>query len=103
MLVTGKKGHLLGGKCYTPVTTLEPESLNEALRKVSEQFEPTRRSFGGSAFELIYAEINHRLVKLADWRDQIRDELTRSPTPASNQPPAAPQRPTKPSQQQLDF
>jgi hypothetical protein len=107
VLVTGKKGHLVGGKCYSPATTLEADSLNEALRKVSEQFEPTRRSFGGSAFELIYAEINYRLVKLADYRDQIGDEMERQrtaadQTPDSNRPSQSDQSTYGP-QQHLDF
>jgi hypothetical protein len=106
VLVTGKKGHLVGGKCYSPATTLEAESLNEALRKVSEQFEPTRRSFGGSAFELIYAEINHRLVKLADCRDRICDELERQragPQSRDSNLPGQSDQSTYGPQQQLDF
>jgi hypothetical protein len=77
VLVPGKKGYLVGGKCHCPDFMFEADSLNEALRKVSEQFEPTRRSYGGSAFELIYAEINTRLVKLADYRDRVCDAIVR--------------------------
>ncbi len=106
VVVPGKKGYMIGGKCHCPNFKLEANSLNEALRKVSEHFEPTRRSYGGNAFELIYAEIKHRLVKLADYRDQIRDEMERQhsgpQSPDSNRPSPS-DHSTYGPQQQLDF
>lgn len=103
VVVPGKKGYLVGGKCHCPNLKLEASSLNEALRKMSEHFEPKRRSYGGNAFELIYVQFPDHFTKLADWRDQISDDLARNPAPTRHQPLAAPQNSTKPWQQQLDF
>jgi hypothetical protein len=50
-----KRSKLDAAKCVVPaLDNLAAESLNEAYRRISEVFEPKRRSFGGNVFRGCY-------------------------------------------------
>jgi len=66
----GKKAGLAGGKCRIPSLEIEVDSINEALTRISQAFEPNRKSFGGSVFLKVFIERNTRMVPLDDLRDQ---------------------------------
>jgi hypothetical protein len=66
-------------KCRIPALAgVEPQSLNEAYRRISEVFEPTRRSAGGNVFLNIYYFVPER----QQWRplDELRSGLPFLPT-----------------------
>jgi hypothetical protein len=73
-MMGAKKGSFEDVRCIVPALQLEAASLNEAYRKISEKFEPDRRSFGGSVFQSMYAfePHNRRWVPLEDLRDMVR-------------------------------
>jgi hypothetical protein len=69
-LTPGKKAGLAGGKCRIPSLGIEVESINEALTRISQFFEPNRKSFGGNVFLKVFVERNSRMVALDDLREQ---------------------------------
>lgn len=61
-------------KCHIPALgDLGAESLNEAYRKISEKFEPTRRSFGGNVFLNVfrYVEANKEWRPIGEMRGDL--------------------------------
>ncbi|HBJ36158.1 MAG TPA: hypothetical protein DDZ51_15690 [Planctomycetaceae bacterium] len=66
----GKKAGLAGSKCRIPSLEIEVDSINEALTRISQAFEPNRKSFGGSVFLKVFIERNTRMIPLDDLRDQ---------------------------------
>ncbi len=69
-LIPGKKAGLAGGRCRIAVLEAEVDSINEALTRISREFEPDRKSFGGSVFLKVYIERDSRMISLDDLRDQ---------------------------------
>lgn len=69
-LTPGKKGGLIGGKCKISSLDLEVDSVNEALTRVSQAFEPDRKSFGGSVFLKVFVERDSKMIPLDDLRNQ---------------------------------
>jgi hypothetical protein len=66
-------------KCRIPVLKgVEPQSINEAYRRISEVFEPARRSAGGNVFLNVY----YFAPKRQQWRplDEVRGGLPFLPT-----------------------
>ena len=50
-----KRATLKPARCTVPaLKDLRAESLNEAYRRISERFEPHRRSVGGNVFRCVY-------------------------------------------------
>ena len=79
-LTAGKKGRLVDCKCFIPSLNLEVKSINEAYTRISEAFEPTRRSHTGNVFAKVFS-IQPALRSL----DSIRREIEASD--ASGQKP----------------
>jgi hypothetical protein len=74
MMRGGKHAKLMNATCSIPsLGQRRCESLNEAYRRVSESFEPTRRSVSGNAFVNFYylEEVQGRWAPLGDLRDQL--------------------------------
>lgn len=69
-LTPGKKAGLTSGKCRIPSLAIEVDSINEALTRISQSFEPDRKSFGGNVFLKVFVERKSRMVSLDDLRDQ---------------------------------
>ncbi len=69
-LTPGKKAGLTGGKCRIPSLGIEVDSINEALTRISQSFEPDRKSFGGNVFLKVFVERHSRMVSLDDLREQ---------------------------------
>lgn len=69
-LTAGKKGRLVDCKCFIPSLDLEVKSINEAYTRISEAFEPTRRSHTGNVFAKVFS-IQSTLRSL----DGIRREI----------------------------
>lgn len=69
-LIPGKKAGLTNGKCRIPSLGIEVDSINEALTRISQSFEPDRKSFGGNVFLKVFVEQKSRMVSLDDLRDQ---------------------------------
>ncbi len=69
-LTPGKKAGLTSGKCRIPSLGTEVDSINEALTRISQAFEPDRKSFGGNVFLKVFVERKSRMVSLDDLRDQ---------------------------------
>ncbi|MCO8123318.1 hypothetical protein NHH03_16330 [Stieleria sp. TO1_6] len=69
-LIPGKKAGLAGGRCRVASLDIEVGSINEALTRISREFEPDRKSFGGSVFLKVFIERDSRLISLDDLRDQ---------------------------------
>ena len=69
-LIPGKKAGLTSGKCRIPSLGIEVDSINEALTRISQSFEPDRKSFGGNVFLKVFVERKSRMVSLDDLREQ---------------------------------
>ena len=69
-LIPGKKAGLTSGKCRIPSLGIEVDSINEALTRISQSFEPDRKSFGGNVFLKVFVVRQSRMVSLDDLRDQ---------------------------------
>jgi len=69
-LIPGKKAGLTGGRCRVPSLGIEVDSINEALTRISQSFEPDRKSFGGSVFLKVFIERKTKMIALDDLRDQ---------------------------------
>lgn len=69
-LTPGKKAGLAGGKCRISSIGIEVDSINEALTRISQSFEPSRKSFGGNVFLKVFVELESTLVSLDDLRDK---------------------------------
>ena len=54
VLTVGKKGRLEDCICYIPSLKLEADSINEAYTRISEAFEPGRRSHAGNVFSKVF-------------------------------------------------
>jgi hypothetical protein len=69
-LTPGKKAGLTSGKCRIPSLGVQVDSINEALTRISQSFEPDRKSFGGNVFLKVFVERKSQMVSLDDLRDQ---------------------------------
>lgn len=69
-LTPGKKAGLTSGKCSIPSLDIEVDSINEALTRISQSFEPNRKSFGGNVFLKVFVERKSGMVSLDDVRHQ---------------------------------
>ncbi len=54
-LTAGKKGRLVDCKCFIPSLNLEVNSINEAYTRISQAFEPARRSHTGNVFAKVFS------------------------------------------------
>ena len=69
-----KRATLKGARCVVPALgDLKADSLNEAYRRISDQFEPKRRSVGGNVFRTVY----YFEPALDEWRPigELRGDL----------------------------
>lgn len=83
-LTTGKRGKLASCKCRIPSLGLTVRSVNEAYTRISEAFEPERRSHTGNVFSKVY-HISPRPRLLAALRKEIE---SRSLRPENSVPPS---------------
>jgi hypothetical protein len=70
---SSKSATLNGAACSVPkMPSTKVGSVNEAYRRISERFEPSRRSVGGNVFSNVYVKPspNARVVPLGQLRDE---------------------------------